>query len=43
VTPRGGRCCILGNIQRQVGRGSERPELLEDVHGHHRGIGLDGL
>jgi len=42
VAQRGGRCPILGNIQDQVGRGSEQPDLGEDVPAH-RGVGLDGL
>ena len=39
----GGRCPIPGNIQGQVGRGSEQPDLLEDVPAHCRGVGLDDL
>ncbi|KAK4829983.1 hypothetical protein QYF61_008114 [Mycteria americana] len=31
VAQRGGRCPIPGNIQGQVGRGSEQPDLVEDV------------
>jgi len=34
---------IPGNIQGQVGRGSEQPDLVEDVPAHCRGIGLDDL
>ncbi|KAK4822678.1 hypothetical protein QYF61_019547 [Mycteria americana] len=41
--PRGGRCPIPGNIQGQVGRGSEQPDLVEDVPAHCRGVGLDDL
>jgi len=40
---RGGRCPIPGNIQDQGGRGSEQPDLVEDVPAHCRGVGLDGL
>jgi len=43
VARRGGRCPILGNIQGQVGRGSEQPGLVEDGHAHGRGVGLDDL
>jgi len=32
-----------GNVQGQVGRGSEQPGLAEDVPAHCRGVGLDGL
>jgi len=35
---RGGQCPILGNIQGQVGRGSEQPDLAEDVPAHCRGL-----
>jgi len=34
---------IPGNIQGQVGRGSEQPGLVEDVPAHCRGVGLDDL
>jgi len=34
---------IPGNIPGQVGRGSEQPDLAEDVPAHGRGVGLDGL
>jgi len=40
---RGGRCPIPGNIQGQVGWGSEQPDLLEDVPTYCRGVGLDDL
>ena len=40
VAQRGGRCPIPGNIQGPVGRGSEQPDLVEDVPAHCRG-GLD--
>jgi len=32
---------IPGNIQGQVGRGSEQPGRVEDVPAHCRGVGLD--
>ncbi|KAK4832544.1 hypothetical protein QYF61_023876 [Mycteria americana] len=32
--PRGGKCPIPGNIQVQVGQGSEQPDLVEDVPAH---------
>ena len=31
IAQRGGRCPIPGNIQGQVGQGSEQPDLIEDV------------
>ena len=31
VAQRGGRCPIPGNIQDQVGRGSEQPDQVKDV------------
>jgi len=34
---------IHRNIQGQVGRGSEQPDLVEDVPAHCRGVGLDDL
>jgi len=34
---------ILGNIQGQVGRGSEQPGLVEHVPAHWKGVGLDDL
>jgi len=34
---------IPGNIQGQVGQGSEQPDLVEDVPAHCRGVGLDDL
>jgi len=34
---------IPGKIQEQVGRGSEHPDLVEDVPVHCRGFGLDDL
>jgi len=39
VAQRGGRCPIPGNIQSQVGWGSEHPDLAEDVPAHCRGVG----
>jgi len=41
VAQRGGKCPILGNIQDQVGRGSEQLDQVEGVPAHCRGIGLD--
>jgi len=41
VAQRGGGCPNPGNIQGQVGRGSEQPGLVEDVPAHCRGVGLD--
>lgn len=38
VVKRGGGCPILGNIQRQVGQGSEQPFLVENVPAHGRGL-----
>ena len=32
-----------GNIQGQVGQGSEQPDLVEDVPAHGRELGLDDL
>ena len=43
VARRGGRCPIPGNVQGQVGQGSEQPDLVEDVPAHCRGVGLDDL
>jgi len=39
VAQRGRRCPIPGNIQGPVGRGSEKPGLVEDVPAHCRGVG----
>ena len=36
VAQRGDRCPIPGNIQSQVGQGSEQPDLVEDVPAHGR-------
>jgi len=43
VAQRDGRCPIPGNIQGQVGRGSEQPDLVEDALAHCRGVGLNDL
>ena len=40
---RGGRRLLSGNIQGQVGWGSEQPDLVVDVLAHCRGFGLDNL
>ena len=34
---------IPGDIQGQVGQGSEQPDLSEDVPAHWRVVGLDDL
>ena len=39
VAQRGGQCPIPGNIQGQVGRGSEQPDRVEDVPAHCGGVG----
>jgi len=39
ISQRGRGGPILGNIQGQVGRGSEKPGLVEDVPAHRRGLG----
>ena len=36
-------CPIPGNIQCQVGWGSEQPALVEDVPAHCNRVGLDDL
>lgn len=36
VAQRGGRCPIPGNIQGQVGQGSEQPGLVKDAPAHCR-------
>ena len=41
VVQRGSGGPITGNIQSQVGRGSEQPDLVEDVPAHCREVGLD--
>jgi len=43
VAQRGSGGPIPGNIQTQVGQGSEQPDLIEDVPVHCRGGGLDDL
>ena len=43
VSQRGARWPIPGNVQGQVGRGSEQPDLVEDVPAYCRGGGLDDL
>ena len=43
VAQRGGRCPIPGSIPGQVGRGSEQPDVGEDVPAHGRGVGSDDL
>jgi len=43
VAQRGGQCPIPGNIQDQVGRGSEEPDPVEDVPAYCRVVGLGGL
>ena len=43
VAQRGGRSPIPGNIQGQVGWGSEQLDLVEYVPSHCRGVELDDL
>ena len=43
IAQRGGQCSIPGNIQGQVGQGSEQPDLVEGVPARCRGVGLDDL
>jgi len=43
VAQRGSGGPIPGNIQGQVGRGSEQPGLVENVPAHCRGVVLDDL
>ena len=43
VAQRGGRCPIPGNVQGQVGRGSEQPGLVEAALLTAGRVGLDGL
>ncbi|KAK4816211.1 LOW QUALITY PROTEIN: hypothetical protein QYF61_013449 [Mycteria americana] len=38
VAQRGGRCPMPGNIQGQVGQGSEQPDLVEDIPAHCKGV-----
>jgi len=41
VAHRGGRCLIPGNIQGQVGQGSEQSGLVGDVPALCRRVGLE--
>jgi len=43
VAQRGGQCPIPGNVQGQVGQGSEQHHLVEDVTACCRRVGLDDL
>lgn len=43
LVQRGGGCPILGNIQGQVGHGSEQPFLVEDVPAHGSRVRPDGF
>jgi len=43
IAQRGSGGPIPGNLQGQVGWGSEQPGLVEDVPAHCRGVGLDDL
>ena len=43
VTQRGSGGPMHGNIQGQIGRGSEQPGLIEDIPIHCRRVGLDDL
>ena len=43
VAQRGGWCPLPGNIQGQVGQGSEQPDLVVDDPALCRGVGLDDL
>ena len=43
VAQRGSGGPIPGNIQGQVGRGSDQPGLVEDTPAHCRCVGLDDL
>jgi len=43
VAWRGSGGPIPGNIQGQLGRGSEQPDLDKNVPAHCRGVGLDDL
>jgi len=43
VAQRGGKCPFSGNIQGQVGQGSERLDLMEDAPARCREVGLDDL
>jgi len=43
IAYRGSGGPVSGNIQGQVGQGSEQPGLVEDIPAHCRGIGLCDL
>ena len=43
VSQRGRRCPIPGNIEGQVGWGSEQPDLVVDAPAHCKGLGIDDL
>ena len=43
IAQRGSGGPIPGNIQDQVGRHSEQPDLVEVTPAHCRGVGLDDL
>ena len=43
VAQRGDRCRNPGNIQGQVGWGSQKPVVAEDVPAHCKGVGRDDL
>jgi len=43
VAQRGGRCPIPGSIQGQVGRCSEKPDLVEDLAAYGSGVGIDDV
>ena len=43
VAQRGGGGPISGNIQDQVGQGSEQPDLVSGVPARWGGVGLDGV
>jgi len=43
VAQRGGRCPIPGNIQGQIGQGSEQPDIVVDVPAYCGRVGLDDL
>lgn len=41
VAHKGDGCLTLGNIQSQIGCGSEKPDVLEDVPAHCSRVGRD--
>lgn len=43
VAQRDNRCPMPGNIEGQVGQGSEQTDLVEGVPAHRRWVGLDEL